>query len=220
MPGKPFEGVVGCRGLRAHKGRERTGQGAKQGLSVGVLAVGQSKNLVAQSLKFCGNDDALGHCVYSTTRTHDQFPKTLHHIVDVAQRAFRLGNRVFLGVQCALVCLYAVDAGQCTLGLGGCGRVVAGGVDAFARCQVLLQIAQRGLTRHEIGAGVVVGVGTAQACKRGCGHVFSPAGAELSAQSLHQGIKNTLCNLDHFCGGLVSLLILQQLGRFFVQIDA
>ena len=47
---------------------------------------------------------------------------------------------------------------------------------------------------------------------------FSPVAALLAAQTLYQGVKDTLGDLDHLGGGLVRLLELQKLGRLFIQI--
>jgi hypothetical protein len=50
--------------------------------------------------------------------------------------------------------------------------------------------------------------------------VFTPAGPDSTAQVLNQCVENVLRNLDHFGRCLVGLLVLQQIGRFFIQIDA
>ena len=157
--------VVRCCPLRPDKRCQCARQRSKQRLPIGVLAVGERKNFVTQSLKLPGNYFSLCSRQRSATCVDHQFTEILQGITDISQRAFGLGYRIALRIQRPLVCVDAAYARQRALGLGCSSRVVAGGVDALTGGQLLLRVHQLSLTRHEVVARCIVGVSRTKSCK-------------------------------------------------------
>ena len=207
---------------RPHKRRLRAAQCPQQRDAVGIGAVGHGGELVAQALQLVGDGGALAAAERAVASIHHELAGFLHQADGVAHGGFRLGNRVALVFQRALLGLDAADAGQRAFGLGGRHGVVAGTHHTLARGQVLLQVDERRLPRRHVADGVVIHVGRANAKDR-IAHVRllrSASEAASSAQVLDQRVKDTLRNLQHLGRCLVGLLVLQQLGGFFVQVHA
>ena len=76
---------------------------------------------------------ALGRGIGAVAGGHDRFPGTLHQLHGIAEHGFRNRHGVLARVHRALVGVAAGDGGQGAFGAGGGSRVVAGGIDAFAR---------------------------------------------------------------------------------------
>jgi hypothetical protein len=174
LAGQAVEGVVGRGQQRPQEGLERAAQRAQQRLAVGVLAVDDLGELVAQALDLVGLDLLVfGALEGAIARAHHQSADLLHQVHGVAQRGFGLRDGVALRVQRALLGLDAADACERALGLRGGHGIVARAHHPLARGHVLLQSRQRRLPCLQVAHGAVVHVGRAHAVE-GAGHGQRP----------------------------------------------